>query len=227
MNLSPSFIENLQAGLVFWIFDVIVIVLLLPTVLDRLERRKWLPMRQAIVRSLHQLVRDLVRAAYRFDHTAVGELSHELTLAEARHRARMETLIPAVDPELSQSIVDTALRMERLTLLTRRLTDDVQEVEANAAKWVEFQATSKIDNYHDTILQLSADIFAELRGFDAMIKRLAAKYGAKLPQIIIKLDGVPVDDILDAEESISITIRRVFFKTKPASADRRGRPTPA
>jgi len=46
LSLTPSFRENLEASLIFWLADMLLIVIALPVALAYRDRRRWRSMRK-------------------------------------------------------------------------------------------------------------------------------------------------------------------------------------
>jgi hypothetical protein len=65
-RFSPSFLENLEAGLIFFVLEIVIVLLVLPLTLDQIQRRKWRPMRTALVQ------RGLEEAACALDHAVLA-----------------------------------------------------------------------------------------------------------------------------------------------------------
>lgn len=69
MTLSPGFWENFEVSLIFFVLDILLLVLLLPLVFSHFEQRRWKPMRrllcQTVCEACDMISRDAVESVRR------------------------------------------------------------------------------------------------------------------------------------------------------------------
>ncbi len=143
-GLSQGLWENIEVGLGFFVLEVLLIVIVLPFTLSRIERRKWQPMREAIVERVLWFDWWVVTHvelvfAHSFDdyfhpfhsrtdcpklHQALAKSLRSRNLideTEAEFRKEIDFLGPAVEPAMAGPLV-------RFLSLPKSLTWEVDSI---------------------------------------------------------------------------------------------------
>lgn len=110
--MTPSFLENLLASGIFWIFDVLVIVLVLPAMIQHNANAKWRGMRSAIAsefeRFRQQVTYGVIGSGIKEapgSADALNIVGQTSSRSLANLRVRFGVLSQAMTPELAPHVI--------------------------------------------------------------------------------------------------------------------------